>query len=251
MGRLDSKRALVTGASRCIGAGIALELAREGADVVISYRRKAVEALAMVKRLQDAGAKAKAVQCEITDILAVENLFTEAEDFLGGIDTVVANAGIPSGADTLETIESRYWHKVVDTNLSGAFYTLRSAVPCLRRAGGGSITAISSIAADLCGAGGGAYNAAKAGLNAIVMTLAREVAPERIRVNAIAPGLVESDMGDMMLRIHGNALLQTIPLGRIGTPREIGAMIALLASDDGSWITGKIMRIDGGAVIQP
>ncbi len=251
MGKLEGKRVLITGASRGIGVGIAGQFAAAGADVVISYRRKAEEAAAVVQALESAGSRAKALRCEITDPDDVAKLFEQAEAFLGSIDAVIANAGVPSGADTLEHIEPRFWHKVIDTNLSGAFYTLKTAVPYLRKSGRGSITTISSIAADLCGMGGAAYNAAKAGLNALTMTLARELASESIRVNAIAPGLVESDMGNMMLRVHGDALLQSIPLGRIGTPQEIGALAVMLASEEGSWITGKIMRIDGGAVIQP
>ncbi len=251
MGKLKGKRAVVTGASRGIGTGVALCLAEAGADVVITYRRKAEEAAEVARQLESKGVRAKAIRTEVTELEQVETAFKDAADFLGGIDTVVANAGVPSGFDTLENVEPKYWHKVVDTNLTGAFYTLRTAVGYLRKAGGGSIITMSSIAADQCSIGGTPYNAAKAGLNAITMTLAREVASENIRVNAISPGLIETDMGNMLLRIHGEVILDSIPLGRIGKPEEIGALAVLLASEEGSWITGKIMRIDGGAVVQP
>jgi len=137
---------------------------------------------------------------------------------------------------------------VLATDLDGAFWTARAAVPHVvaRR---GVLLFISSIGADLAGAGGAPYHVAKAGVNALMKVLAKEVAPAGVRVNSIAPGVVRSEMGERLLRYHGDAVLQTIPLGRAGEPSEIGRAAVFLASADGAWITGKILRVDGGAYI--
>jgi 3-oxoacyl-[acyl-carrier protein] reductase len=251
MGTLRGRRALVTGGSRGIGAGIATALAKSGADVAITYRREKRHACELEQKLRAYGIRAVSIRCDVTDLADVEAAFKQADFELGGIDTVVANAGIASGRETIAELEPRYWHKVIDTNLTGAFFTLRTSIPYLRRSTGASITTISSIAADLCGEGGGAYNAAKAALNAITMTAAREEAPNGIRINAIAPGLIDTEMGRMMLSVHGNKLLEGIPLGRLGTADEIGELVCYLAGDSAGWITGKILRIDGGVCIKP
>jgi 3-oxoacyl-[acyl-carrier protein] reductase len=252
MGSMKGRKAVVTGASRGIGAGIADELAKAGADVVLTYRRKGAEAEALAEACAAHGVRARAIACEVTNLESVEAAFAEAADFLGSIDTVIANAGVPSGAERVEDLEPKWWQKLIDTNLTGAFYTCRTAVPHLRKAGGGALLTVSSIAADACAAGGVAYNCAKAGLNALTMTLAREVAGDGIRVNAIAPGLIATDMGEMLVRVHGEeAMFSGIPLRRMGTPSEVGQMAVYLAADSGAWITGKIFRIDGGSVIQP
>ncbi|MFT4570000.1 MAG: NAD(P)-dependent dehydrogenase (short-subunit alcohol dehydrogenase family) [Hyphomicrobiaceae bacterium] len=252
MKSMEGRKAIVTGASRGIGAGIADELAKAGADVVLTYRRKADEAEALAAACAAHGVRAKAIACEVTDFDSVTAAFAAASEFLGSIDTVIANAGVPSGAESVEELEPRWWNKLIDTNLTGAFHTCKVAVPYLRQAGGGVVLTVSSIAADACAANGVAYNCAKAGLNALTMTLAREVAHEKIRVNAIAPGLIATDMGEMLVRVHGeDAMYSGIPLKRMGTPSEIGQMAVYLAADSGAWITGKIFRIDGGSVIQP
>ncbi len=251
MGALTGKKAVVTGSSRGIGAGIARSLAEAGADVMITYRRKAKEAEELAGELRALGVRAGVVACDVGDLESTERCFAEAAEFLGGIDSVVANAGIPSGIEPVEELEPKYWHKVLDTNLTGAFHTLRTAIPHLRRAGGGSITTISSIAAQLLAPRGVAYNVAKAGVNALTLTTAREVAKDNIRVNVVAPGLIDTEMGQMVVRIQGDNAFSSIPLGRIGQPRDIGAAVAHLASDAGSWITGQILRVDGGACIQP
>jgi NAD(P)-dependent dehydrogenase (short-subunit alcohol dehydrogenase family) len=249
---LENKKVFITGASRGIGAGIATTMAAAGADVVVTYHRKADEAEQVAEACRQHGRKAYALQCVVTNLESVSEAMAKACEKLGSIDTVVANAGIPSGGERVEDLDPKWWQKLIDTNLTGGFYTLKTAVPYVRRAGGGAIITVSSVAADICGANGVAYNAAKAGLNALTMTLSREVAAEKIRVNAIAPGLVATDMGDMLVRMHGEeAMVSTIPLGRMGKPEEIGDLATYLASDAGSWMTGKILRIDGGLVVQP
>jgi NAD(P)-dependent dehydrogenase (short-subunit alcohol dehydrogenase family) len=138
------------------------------------------------------------------------------------------------------------WRRVMTTDLDGAFWTARAAVPHVV-ASRGSVIFVSSIGADMAGAFGAPYHVAKAGVNALMKVLAKEVASAGVRVNCIAPGLVRSDMGDRLIRFYGDAVLQGIPLGRAGEPADIGRAAVFLASADASWITGKVLRIDGGA----
>jgi 3-oxoacyl-[acyl-carrier protein] reductase len=163
-----------------------------------------------------------------------------------GLDIVVANAGVPTRFEPLEKVELSYWQRVLDIDLNGVFYTLHAAIPLLREAGGGVILTVSSIAADACGANGGPYVAAKAAVNALTTVAARENAKHAIRCNVIAPGLIATDIADGMVAAHGDAIVKSIPLRRMGSVDEIGQMAVYLASDDAAWITGKVFRIDGG-----
>jgi 3-oxoacyl-[acyl-carrier protein] reductase len=245
-GKLEGRRALVTGASRGIGRGIALALADAGADVAIGYRREAQAAEATVKAIEAKGRRAFAFAADVRDAGAVETMVHGARDALGGLDTVIANAGVPTRFERLEDVEVSYWQRVLDIDLNGVFYTLRAAIPVLRDGDGGVILTISSIAADACGPNGGPYVAAKAAVNALTIVAARENAKHNIRCNVIAPGLIATDIADGLLEQHGDAIVKAIPLGRMGSIDEIGALAVYLASDDAAWITGKVFRIDGG-----
>src|SRR5881296_2879183 len=219
MGKLEGKTALVTGGGRGIGRGIVVELAREGADVAINYRR---------------------------DREAVEAMVAQAVEFLGGLDVAVANSGVAARVATVAKTDPAEWRRVLATDLDGAFWTARAAIPHVV-ARKGVFLFISSIGADAAQAGGAPYHVAKAGVNALAKVLAKEVASAGVRVNVIAPGLVRSEMGERLIRFHGDAVLQTIPLGRAGAPADIGRAAVFLASDDAAWITGKVLRVDGGA----
>jgi 3-oxoacyl-[acyl-carrier protein] reductase len=170
----------------------------------------------------------------------------QAVEFLGGLDIAVANSGVASRIATVAEMDPAEWRRVLTTDLDGAFWTARAAIPHVV-ARKGAFLFVSSIGADMAGAGGAPYHVAKAGVNTLMKVLAKEVAHEGVRVNAIAPGVVRSEMGERLLRFLGDAVLQTIPLGRAGAPAEIGRAAVFLASDDAAWITGKILRIDGGA----
>ncbi|TMB46803.1 MAG: glucose 1-dehydrogenase [Deltaproteobacteria bacterium] len=248
MGKLEDKTALVTGGGRGIGRGIALEFAREGADVAINYRRDREAAEKTAAEVRTLGRRVVVLQADVSDREAVEAMVAEAVGFLGGLDIVVANAGVAARVAPVAGVDPAEWRRVLATDLDGAFWTARAAVPHVvaRR---GVLLFISSIGADLAGAGGAPYHVAKAGVNALMKVLAKEVAPAGVRVNSIAPGVVRSEMGERLLRYHGDAVLQTIPLGRAGEPSEIGRAAVFLASADGAWITGKILRVDGGAYI--
>ncbi|MGH7823380.1 MAG: SDR family NAD(P)-dependent oxidoreductase [Candidatus Binatia bacterium] len=248
MNRLEGKVALITGSSRGIGRGIALEMAREGADVVINYRKDLDAAHATAEEARSLGRQALTVQADVADYAAVEKLVAAAIRELGRIDIVVANSGVASRPSPVATLPLEEWHRVLNVDLNGAFYTCRAAVPQLLEQKSGCVILVSSVGADLCAPFGAPYYVSKAGVNALTKVLARELAPEKIRVNCIAPGFVLSDMGERMKKALGeDMLLAGIPLGRGGQPEEIGKLAVFLASVDAAWITGKIYRIDGGA----
>ena len=244
--RLAGRRALVTGASRGIGKGIALALAREGADVALGYRREQAAADAVVKEIQGLGRRAFAFAADVRNGPAVHRLVHEARDALGGLDVVVANAGVPTRFEPLHEVEPGYFDRVIQIDLYGVFHTLHAALPLLQEQRSGVVLTVSSIAADACGANGGPYVAAKAAVNALTKVAARENARFNVRCNVIAPGLIHTDIADGMLEYHGENLVKGIPLRRMGGVDEVGAMAAYLASDDAAWITGKVFRIDGG-----
>jgi NAD(P)-dependent dehydrogenase (short-subunit alcohol dehydrogenase family) len=223
-------------------------MAREGADVAINYRKDADAAARTVEEIRALGRRAAGFQADVADYEAVEKMTDAAFRELGKIDVVVANSGVASRPSPVATLDLAEWHRVLDVDLNGAFYTCRSAVPRLLEQKSGVILLVSSVGADLCAPFGAPYYVSKAGVNALTKVLARELAPEKIRVNCIAPGFVLSDMGERMKKALGEeVLLSGIPLGRAGTPDEIGKLAVFLASPDASWITGKIYRIDGGA----
>lgn len=246
MGKLDGKAALVTGGGRGIGRGIALEFAREGADVVVNYRRDREAAAATVREIEALGRRALAVQADVGDWEQVAHLIAEAVGFLGGLDVAVANSGVASRFQTVAELDPKEWKRVTTTDLDGAFFTAKAVVPHVM-ARKGTILFVSSVGADMAAAGGAPYHAAKAAVNTLTRVLAKEVASAGVRVNCIAPGLVRSDMGNRLIDFFGEGLIQTIPLGRAGEPADIGRAAVFLASDDASWITGKILRVDGGA----
>ena len=246
MGKLDGRTALVTGGGRGIGRGIVLELAREGADVAINYRRDRAAAETAAGEVRALGRRAEVFQADVGDREAVERMVTDAVAFLGRLDIAVANSGVASRVAPVAETDPAEWRRVMTTDLDGAFWTARTTVPHLV-ATRGTLLFISSIGADMAGAFGAPYHVAKAGVNALMKVLAKEVASAGVRVNCIAPGLVRSDMGDRLLRFYGDAIVQGIPLGRAGEPVDIGRAAVFLASADASWITGKVLRIDGGA----
>jgi 3-oxoacyl-[acyl-carrier protein] reductase len=247
MGKLDGKIALVTGSSRGIGRGIALEFAREGAHIAVNYRRDAAAADATVRAIEELGGSAVALQADVSEWGAVQQMVDAALQHFGHLDIVVANSGIASRVAPLWDLDVDHWHKVVNINLHGVFYTCRATVGHLVERRSGNVILISSIGADACGPMGAPYYVSKAGVNALTKSLAKECAPAGVRVNCIAPGLVATDMGDRMMKFYGDALLAGIPLGRAGQPEDIGKAAVYLASDDSSFVTGKILRVDGGA----
>lgn len=245
--RLSGKTALVTGGSRGIGRGIALAFAREGADVAINYRRDADAAAATVDDIERLGRRAIAVQADVAEWPAVERMTAEVLERFGHLDIIVANSGVASRTATVWDTEVEHWHRVLAVDLHGAFYTCKATAKHLVDRRSGTIILVSSIGADVCGPLGSPYYVAKAGVNALTKSLAKECAAANVRVNCIAPGLIETDMGTRLMKAYGDALLSGIPLGRPGQPDDVGRAAVYLASDDASFVTGKILRVDGGA----
>ncbi len=246
MGRLQDKVALVTGGGRGIGRGIALEFAREGADVAINYRRDRDAADATAREVEALGRRAVVVPGDVGDRDAVDRMVADARAALGRIDIGVANSGVASRPSAVHEMDPGEWRRVLATDLDGAFYTARAVLPSLLETRG-VLLFISSVGADMAAAGGAPYHVAKAGVNTLMRVIAKEVAGAGVRVNCIAPGLVRSEMGDRLIRFVGEGITQTIPLGRVGEPSDIGKAAVYLASDDAAWVTGKILRVDGGA----
>ena len=246
MGKLEGRTALVTGGGRGIGRGIVLEFAREGADVAINYRRDRDAAERTADEVRALGRRAVALQADVSDRDAVEGMVARAVEFLGRLDVAVANSGVAARFAPVAETDPAEWRRVLATDLDGAFWTARAVVPHVV-AQKGVILFVSSIGADMAGMGGAPYHVAKAGVNTLMKVLAREVASAGVRVNCIAPGVVRSEMGERLLRFHGDMVLQSIPLGRAGEPVDIGRAAVFLASPDAAWITGKILRVDGGA----
>jgi 3-oxoacyl-[acyl-carrier protein] reductase len=246
MGRLDGKIALVTGGGRGIGRGIVLEFAREGADVAVNYRRDREAAEATAREVESLGRRAMVVQADVSDHEAVVRMVAETRSAFGRVDIAVANSGVASRVAATHELDPGEWRRVMSTDLDGAFYTARAVLPALLESRG-VLLFISSIGADVAAAGGAPYHVAKAGVNTLMRVIAKEVAGAGVRVNCIAPGLVRSDMGNRLIKFVGEGITQTIPLGRVGEPADIGKAAVYLASADAAWVTGKILRVDGGA----
>lgn len=245
MSRLQDRIAIVTGGSRGIGRAIAIELAREGASVVVNYRTRQDEADGVVAEIEGMGRQAIACQADVTDQQAMRRLAGATVQQFGRIDVLVANAGIVR--DQLAAAMSLDdWSAVINTNLSGTFLAIREVIPQMMSQKRGSIVAISSIAADRAGRGHCNYVAAKGGINAMTRALAVELAPKKIRVNAVAPGVVATEMSNRVRNLAGDEILAQIPLRRYGEPIDIARAVCFLASDDASYITGEILHVTGG-----
>jgi len=246
MNKLKDKVALVTGASKGIGAGIARRLAADGAKVVVNYASGKHGADAVVADIQAAGGKAVAVGADVTSQAAVESLVRTAIGHFGRLDIVVNNAGIYQFARIEDTTEERY-RQQFDINVLGPLLVAGAAVPHLGK--GGSIINISSFVTRVLPPESAIYSGTKGAIDAITGVLSRELGPRGIRVNAVNPGLVETD-GTHAAGVMGSDFQawneSQTPLGRIGQVRDIASIVAYLASDDAGWITGELVLGSGG-----
>jgi 3-oxoacyl-[acyl-carrier protein] reductase len=234
--------ALVTGASRGIGAAIAKALARDGWPVGVNYRSDAAAAEAVVKEIVDAGGRAIAIHADISEPDAAEAMFSRLEEELGPVLVLVNNAGVR--ADGLSPqIDDEDWARVIDTNLSAAFRLTRRALrPMIRNRFGRVVNIASVVGIEKANPGQANYAASKAGLVAMTKTVATEVARRNVTVNAVAPGLIETDMTDDL----GDGLLGLVPARRAGTPDEVAACVRFLTSTDAGYVTGVCLTVDGG-----
>jgi 3-oxoacyl-[acyl-carrier protein] reductase len=245
--KLEGQVAVVTGASKGIGAAIAEHLAAAGAAVVVNYASSRAGADAVVGRIRQADGKAVAVQADVSNPEDVRRLFAEAKKAFGRVDILVNNAGIYEFAP-LEAITPQHFHKQFDLDVLGLLLTTQEAVKNFGR-DGGSIINLSSVAATLAPPNASVYSGVKAAVSAITRSLAKELGPRKIRVNAIAPGVIETE-GLHTTGISGSdfekqAVAQT-PLGRTGQPQDIGPAVVFLASVESAFITGEILTIAGG-----
>jgi 3-oxoacyl-[acyl-carrier protein] reductase len=237
----DGGSALVTGASRGIGAAIARALAREGWPVGVNYRKDEEGAEAVVNEITDAGGRALALRGDVADPETADKLFTVLEGELGPVLVLVNNAGVR--ADGLSPlIDDEDWQKVIDTNLSAAFRLTRRALRPMIRARYGRVVNIASIVGQRANPGQANYAASKAGLVAMTKTVAAEVARRGVTVNAVAPGLIQTDMIEGI----GENLLEHVPARRAGTPDEVAECVRFLASDGAAYVTGVCLTVDGG-----
>jgi len=242
---LRGKVALVTGAGRGIGAAIAQRLATSGATVIVSDVGSPDAANETVARIEAAGGTARAVLADVTDAQAVETLFADLLEQHGQLDILVNNAGVAKDA-LLATMRDADWRKVLDVNLDGTMRCMRQALRIMMRARSGTIVNLGSIQASRGGRGQANYAAAKAGVVALTRAAALEVADRGVRINAVMPGFIATDMTAVIQRRAGDEVLARIPAGRFGTPDDVAGVVLFLCSDDAAYITGQALTIDGG-----
>jgi 3-oxoacyl-[acyl-carrier protein] reductase len=245
--KLQEQVAVVTGASKGIGAAIAEHIAAAGAAVVVNYASSRAGAEAVVQRIRQAGGKSVAVQADVSKPDDIRRLFAETKKAFGKLDLLVNNAGVYEFAP-LEAISAEHFHKHFDLNVLGLLLTTQEAVKHFGPSGG-SIVNISSVAATSALPNASVYSGTKAAVDAITRSLAQELGPRKIRVNAVSPGMVETEGlhtsgmagGDFQRQFEAQA-----PLGRIGQPQDIAPAVVFLASPESAWITGENLYVSGG-----
>lgn len=250
MKKLDNRVAVITGVSRGIGRGIAVEFARNGANIAISYHSNEAAAAETVAACEEYGVKAIAIKCDAGDSAAVQAMAKQVEEEFGAVDILVNNAGTISLEVTVEEMEEAEWDRVVNTDLKGVYLNCKYFIPLIKARKGNHVGKIINISSELSKKGRvayGAYAASKGGINSLTMCLALELAPE-INVNIVAPGPVETDMILADMPPEWVEKEKEIPLQRLGKVEEIAAAALLLASDEGDFFCGQFVSPNGGAV---
>ncbi len=245
MSDLSGKIALVTGASRGIGAAIALRLARNGAAVAVNYAGSHDAANAVVAQIQSGGGRAIALQADVSDFAACTDLVSRVVDEFGRLDILVNNAGITRDG-LLVRMSDEDWGSVIDTNLSGVFALTRATAKVMMKQRMGSIVNVTSVVGLVGNAGQANYAAAKAGVIGLTKSVARELAGRNVRANAVAPGFIETDMTSSLPETVKEGTRGQISMGRFGSPEDVASAVAFLAGDDAAYITGQVLAVDGG-----
>jgi len=247
---LHGKTAIVTGASRGIGRAIAVGMAREGAAVVINFTANERAAQETLVKVEAAGGQGLVVRADVADAADCEKLIRAALDKFGKVDILVNNAGITRD-NIVARMKQEEWQSVLDTNLSGAFNCAKAVMrPLLKQKSGGRIINLSSVIGQAGGAGQANYAAAKAGLIGLTKSLAKELASRQITVNAVAPGYIETEMTSVLLEEVKSGILKQIPLARFGLAEDVADVVVFLASERAAYITGQVIAVDGGLVMQ-
>jgi len=245
MGTLQGKVAVVTGASRGIGRAIALALGRAGAQVAVTCTQQRAAAEAVVEELHQSDSVGRVYQFDVADADATTQAFHEIVKDFGRLDILVCNAGVRRD-QLLVRMKPEEWDAVMRTNLTGMFHCARVATRTMLPQRWGRIIAIPSVAGLMGNAGQVNYAASKAGMFGFVKSLAREVAPRGITVNAVAPGLIETDMTASLTEAQHQALLRQIPSGELGKPEDVASCVVFLASDGARYVTGEVINVSGG-----
>ena len=249
MTQLKGKVAVVTGGARGIGRAIVLELARLGCHVAFNYAKSKDEATALEKDIKKMGVQVKASCVDIRDFNAVKEWVADVRGSLGGLDILVNNAGIIIDK-ALMLMSEEDWQQVIDTNLNGMFNATRACIVTMMKQKSGSIINISSVSGIFGLPGQTNYSASKGGMNAFTKALAKEVASFHIRVNAVAPGFIETEILAGMAEEKKREILEKIPLGQIGNVDDVTQCVAFLLSEHAQYITGQIIQVDGGLAIR-
>lgn len=248
MADLIGKVAVVTGASRGIGRAIALHLANLGAKIVVNYSGNQAKAEAVVAEIEANGGAAIAVQANVSDSDEVSMLMKKAVETYGSLDILVNNAGITRD-NLLMRMKEEDWDAVMNTNLKGVFLCTKAVTRQMMKQRAGRIVNIASIVGVAGNAGQANYVAAKAGVIGLTKTAAKELAARNIFVNAVAPGFIDTDMTEELPEDIKAQMLSQIPLAKLGKPEDVAKVVAFLASDDASYMTGQTLHVDGGMVM--
>jgi len=246
--RLEGKTALVTGASRGIGRAVAVRLAADGASVVINYNQQAGAAESVAHDVRESGAEALVVQADVAQAADVERLVATTLETFKRIDVLVNNAGITRDTLIMRMSEDD-WDAVIDTNLKSTFLVTRAALRPMLRQRAGRIVNITSISGVIGNAGQANYSASKAGMIGLTRSTAREVASRNITCNAVAAGVIDTEIWQGVPEAAITALMQMVPAGRKGTPQDVAEAVAFLAGDGAAYITGQVLNVDGGLVM--
>jgi len=247
--RLANKVAIVTGGSRGIGRGIALELASEGARVVVNYRSDSAAANEVVALIRQQGGEASAIQADVSQMKEAQDLIKATVEAYGRLDILVNNAGTTRDM-LIMMMKEEDWDAVLNTNLKSAFNCCKAAARVMMKQRYGRIVNITSVSGLAGQAGQTNYSASKAGLIGFTKALAKELGPRSVTVNAVAPGFVYTDLTADLPQEMKDIVLQMTPLGRFGTPEDMAHAVTFLASDEASFITGQVLSVDGGLVMQ-
>jgi len=247
---VNGRVALITGGNRGIGRGCALALARAGADIAITYRKGADEAQKTVEEIKALGHRALAVECDVSQEPQIGGMIEKVLAEFGRVDILICNAGIASRGNTVHGTTTEEMRRILDTHVMGSFWCIRAALDAMRKQERSDIILISSIATQQCGERTAPYTMAKSAIESLTKVLSKEEGPNNIRVNCIAPGLIETEMGKRLVKARSGveigALAESYPFGRVGQPEDIGNLAAFLCSEEAWYISGQVIWVHGG-----